>query len=170
MLNNKFIAMKKMIFLWVLLMAGFTTEAQIEQNSQQKQVNKPKIQVKVNKVYDENGNIIRYDSTYSWSYSSGNKKGQIDVDSLMQRFMPYFHEHFPDALSREFSNPFFQSNDSSMMLDFFNNDHFFKQWQNQLFDFQKQIREMDSVKREFFKHFMRRRFPKETNKPKAGIY
>ncbi len=162
--------MKKIIFLWVFLLIGFATQAQIKQDSTPKQINKPKIQVKVNKVYDKNGNIIRYDSTYSWTYNSEKQGKQIDVDSVMKRFMPYFHEHFPDSLSREFSDPFFQSNDSSMILDFFNNDHFFKQWQNQLFDFQHQIQQMDSLKRLFFKQYLHQNRLKSTDKPKAGIY
>lgn len=47
--------------------------------------NKPDIKYKVNKEYDKNGNITRYDSTYSYSWSSN---GQIpfDIDSVYYHF------------------------------------------------------------------------------------
>ncbi len=161
--------MKRVIFLGVLLIFSTVCKAQILNDSTQNST-KPKVQVKVNKVYDENGNVVRYDSTYSWSYSSQSTENKIDVDSLINRFMPYFHKHFSNSLNKSFSDPFFNLDDSNMMLDFFNNDHFFKQWQNQLFDFQHQIQQMDSLKRLFFKQYLHQNRLKNTDKPKAGIY
>ncbi len=57
--------------------------------------NKPKVDIKVNKEYDENGNIIRYDSTYTYFYS-GN--GEIP-DSIS------FNFNFPG--NSLFIDPFF---------------------------------------------------------------
>jgi hypothetical protein len=117
-------------------------------------INKPKVEIKVNKVYDENGNVIEYDSVYTWSYSNstGNVRINIDPDSLFRQFIPWFGEHL-----NAFSNPFSSKvlNDSTMYLDFFNNDHFFDQWQDELFDFRNEMRRMDSLKRVFFDKFLK---------------
>ncbi len=44
----------------------------------------PKIQIKVNRKYDDKGNVIGYDSTYSYSYTYSNGQiRDIDVDSLL---------------------------------------------------------------------------------------
>jgi len=40
-------------------------------------LDKPRIGVKVNKQYDDKGNIVRFDSTYSYFYSS--PKGSIQL-------------------------------------------------------------------------------------------
>lgn len=57
---------------------------------------KPKIQWKVNKKYDENGNVIGYDSIYSWSYSNrGNVPPEINADSIMQSFRSLSNDNFP---------------------------------------------------------------------------
>lgn len=155
------------IILWGVFMIFVTLgHAQIVNDSLQKQ-SQPKIQVKVNKVYDENGNVVRYDSVYTWSYHSGN---QIDVDSLMRKFMPYFQEHLKDSLAGGFIHPVFPLTDSTLMLDFFNNDHFFDQWHEQLFDLKHQMQVMDSLKRQFFKQFLREPAGKHRAEPKPGIY
>jgi hypothetical protein len=158
--------MKRVILLGVFFIFSTLGNAQILNDTTPGHA-KPKVQVKVNKVYDENGNVVRYDSVYTWSYHSGN---QIDVDSLMGKFMPYFHQHFSDSLFEHFSQPVFPLSDSALMLDFFNNDHFFDQWHEQLFDFKHQLQAMDSLKRQFFKQFLRQNKVKHKSAPPAGIY
>jgi hypothetical protein len=136
-------------------MAVINVAAQSINDSLSGDVNKPKVEIKVNKVYDENGNIIRYDSVYTWSYSGGNN-GNVDVftidpDSLFNSFIPWFDQH-ADIFSNPFSNKIF--NDSTMYLDFFNNDHFFDDWQNELFNFQDEMKHLDSLKQLFFNKFL----------------
>jgi len=53
--------------------------------------NKPEIRWDVQKEYDENGNIIRYDSSYSWYYSTPGFS-----DNLPDSFREYFDFNFPD--------------------------------------------------------------------------
>ncbi len=49
----------------------------------------PKTNIKVNKEYDENGNLIRYDSTYSYYYS--NIEGDSLLrDSVFNKFRTFF--------------------------------------------------------------------------------
>jgi hypothetical protein len=65
--------------------------------------NKPQTNIKVNKEYDNKGNMIRYDSTYSWSYSSDGTNAEIS-DSMMNEIKSHFNQEisiddfFSDAL------------------------------------------------------------------------
>tara|TARA_X000000950_G_scaffold134422_1_gene167368 strand:+ start:3285 stop:3704 length:420 start_codon:yes stop_codon:yes gene_type:complete len=83
----------------------------------------------VNKSFDKNGNIVQYDSSYSYSYSSTGE--YLNIDSLITNF----------GINNFFSNPFdldssfnFHNQKSKMMENFFNEfmeiDSFF----NDLFD------------------------------------
>ncbi len=147
--------MKKIVLIFAILAATFSLQAQILDDTSAINGVKPKIKIKVNKIYDENGNVVGYDSTYVWSYSNtvtNNNLITIDPDSLISRFKPLFDENFNGFPSNPFDNRFF--NDSTMFFDFFNNDHFFDKWQNELFNFQKEIERMDSLKEIFFKKYI----------------
>ncbi len=142
--------MKRVIFLFVMLVSGLLGYGQVTIDTAG--IVKPKVSVKVNKVYDENGNIVRYDSTYVWSYSNGTKIGsEINADSLFNEFKPWFDDKAFISVD-PFNKDFFS--DSTMYLDFFNNDKFFEQWQDELFDFNRQINQMDSLKKLFFKNYL----------------
>src|SRR5437868_5432184 len=68
----------------------------------------PKIDVSVNRKYDSLGNLIRFDSTYSYFYQSPQLKNiNIRSDSLYQRFKNSFHNHFLDSLNLEMNKVFF---------------------------------------------------------------
>ncbi len=152
--------MKKMmlIFLVPLLITACNSNNQKEQNKSDKgnkqedtigQI-KPKVDIKVNKKYDENGNLIGYDSTYVWSYS--NLRGDtvsVNADSVLTEFRPLFDQNFP-ALTNPSMDKFFM-NDSLLYYDFFNRDYFFNRWEHQYRNMDKQLRQMDSLKRDYFK-------------------
>lgn len=90
-------------------------------------LNQPHMNYKVQKEYDENGNIIRYDSSYSYSYSSpGFNNFQLDS-----------FPSFPELFNPDFMEEFFNS--SPWMMD-------------SLFDFQYQFRPFldDSLMNSFF--------------------
>ena len=77
--------------------------------------NSPNESWNVNKKYDKNGNIIQYDSSYSYSYSSTGE--YLNIDSLITNF----------GINNLFSNPFdldssfnFHNQKSRMMENFFN--------------------------------------------------
>jgi len=53
--------------------------------------NKPNVRIKVKKEYDDKGNITRFDSTYSYSWS-GNGQIPADADSMLRRFNNNFFE------------------------------------------------------------------------------
>ena len=53
----------------------------------------PQENIVVNKEYDEDGQLIRYDSTYTYSYSTFDKA--VNVDSLFQSFGAFQDFNFP---------------------------------------------------------------------------
>lgn len=163
--------MKKMIFIAGFLLVSVITYAQNKSdNVKYTKPGNPKVHYNVHKVYDKNGNLISYDSTYSWSYHHGSMGKSIDVDSVMRKFMPYFRQNFPNADTKSMRQHFLGSPDSAMILDFFNNKNFFDQWQGQLFNFQQQIKEMDSLRNRFFKQFMQQQGKAKHSGSNAGIY
>jgi hypothetical protein len=94
------------------------------------------------------------------------------MHQLMGDFKPFFRENLPDSLLQFFGNPGFNLNDSAMMMDFFNNAHFFDQWQKEIFDMHREMQAMDSLRMQFLKKYMlEMQHPgKENNPSKAGIY
>ena len=106
----------------------------------------PKIDYKVNKEYDENGNLIRLDSTFSYYYSNINKDVMIN-DSIFKKFNDYF------SINSSFNNLWF---DDFFKQDDYLEEHFFKQDffrgdfdKNQKL-INKMLQRMDSLKNKFF--------------------
>lgn len=112
----------------------------------QAQQNKPHVEIKVNKEYDKKGNVIRYDSTYVYTYS--NTGGNIEQwpDSIF----------FPKILGFDFAdvlNPLhFAPNDSTTSsLDLFN-DPFFSSSLNEMEEIMKQMEERTRRFDSIFRH------------------
>ena len=145
--------MKRILVFIFLFAGGLFAYGQNVDDSLAVENGKPKVNVKVNKVYDENGNLIEYDSTYEWSYSYSSPGLKIDInpDSLFRAFVPWFNEQL-DINSLPSPKDFFS--DTTMYNDFFNNNDFFDQWQNELFNFNEEIQQLDSLKRLFFKEYL----------------
>lgn len=99
----------------------------------------PDVHVKVNKEYDPKGNVIRYDSTYTYFYSSSGNKRHINGDSLLKPYTNMF--------SLPKSGLFF--NDSLFKYDLFNDrylkDHF--EMNRSLFD--RMFHHLDSLKNNY---------------------
>ena len=59
----------------------------VTKQGDKKEMEQPKGTWKVDKEFDENGNLIRYDSIYSWSSSDTiNDLATMDKDSLLNNF------------------------------------------------------------------------------------
>ncbi|PIP53842.1 MAG: hypothetical protein COS14_02440 [Bacteroidetes bacterium CG02_land_8_20_14_3_00_31_25] len=105
-------------------------QAQTIDSSEQNKNNQPDVHINVNREFDKNGNIIRYDSTYSWSWSSDGNKVIPDNffnDSLTGHFTyPFEDKMFFDD---PFLNLFDSDNDSlqNRIFNFPNTDYFEKQ-------------------------------------------
>lgn len=110
--------------------------------------NTPLTNIKVNKEYDKNGNLVKYDSSYSYYYS--NIQGNNNLrDSILNNFKNHFNEKYFFSNQPYFNNFFFQ--DSLLGYDFYKKDFFFDRFKNNMSQMNTLFREMDSVKNEFFK-------------------
>jgi hypothetical protein len=110
-------------------------------------LNKPKVNIQVNKHYDDKGNVIGFDSTYTSFYS--NVQGDtMRMDSLMGSFDKYFSKDYSSIFKNEFNSLFF--NDSSRNPDFFHNDYFLKRYELNDHYFRDMMNRMDSIKNRFY--------------------
>ncbi|SDH34630.1 hypothetical protein [Winogradskyella thalassocola] len=103
-------------------------------------VAQPKGSWKVDKEFDENGNLIRYDSIYSWSsFDDMDNLSAVDKDSLLQSFKSRFFANFSDFENRGFDNIF--SKDSLFSKHYFNDDFFGS-------DFGKDYMDLDKIRQQ----------------------
>ncbi len=94
-----------------------------KKESKEKVVEQPKGSWKVDKEFDENGNLIRYDSIYSWSSNNQfNNLSLAERDSLMESFKSRFYTSFSRFENQGFDDVF--SQDSLFSKRFFNDDFF----------------------------------------------
>ncbi len=142
--------MKRLLACGVMALFMFACNAQNSEPQKENKKNTPNESWTVNKEMDENGNIIRYDSTYTWSYS--NIEGDsvnVNVDSLMQSFQQYFDDRMPSLFGENFMRPLL--GDSLLRNDFFDDDFFRRRFEDDFFDVEKMFERMDSIRNQFFK-------------------
>jgi hypothetical protein len=126
-----------------------TSDAQKDQASvvQDSTKNQPKVSIKVNKRYDDKGNLVGFDSTYSSFYS--NVEGDTArMDSLMNSFDRYFNRNHSSFFDHQFNTLFF--NDSLRYPDFFHNDFFMKRYELNHDYLKGMMHRMDSIKNRFY--------------------
>ena len=105
--------------------------------------NKPHETWKVDKRYDDSGNLVGYDSTYSWSYSSqGGVTYDVDADSVLNAFRQQFNG-FPSFFSQSFGAAF--GNNSLFFQDFNGHGHPMQKWGNTNFDMGAIMLRLDSL-------------------------
>jgi hypothetical protein len=107
----------------------------------------PHVEVKVNKQYDEHGNLIAYDSSYVSIYHHG-LKDPAGLDSLFQGFRSPFVHRYPFLNDPGFDNLFF--NDSLLFQDFFRDDFFRKRLELNDHYMRRMMEQMDSLKNQWF--------------------
>jgi hypothetical protein len=113
---------------FVLAVFSQNISGQKQDNPAKENGNKPKVDIKVNKETDKDGNITRYDSTYSWSWSSDGNTPE-NVDSVFNSMRSHFFRNsiFNDSLflsmPLDLKVPFYNDStlDSYFESDFFNN-------------------------------------------------
>ncbi|HNW51261.1 MAG TPA: hypothetical protein PKH79_09275 [Prolixibacteraceae bacterium] len=141
--------MKQIVFLAVAVLLGvINCHAQVNEGITAKGKETPKTNIKVNKEYDDQGNLIRYDSTYSYSYSNI-EADSLSNDSIFSAFRNQFNHRFNFSEDPFFKDFFFQ--DSVMNQDFFDNDFFFKHFKENMDQMDNLFQQMDSVKNNFFR-------------------
>lgn len=118
-----------LVFAW----HGPDSHAQEEETDR----SEPKIDIRVHKDTDEDGNIIRMDSSFTWSWS-----GSDDLDSVMSEFSNQFNMdfNFPMDFSFDFHVPeistgnfSFNFGDSALALD--DLDDFLEDFESQIHKF-----------------------------------
>ncbi len=109
----------------------------------------PKTDIKVNKEYDDQGNLIRYDSTYSYYYSNIKDDSKLK-DSIFSSFKQHFNDQFFFSDRPYFNNLFFQ--DSLLFYDFYKDDFFQNRFKSNMGKMDRMFWEMDSIKNYYFLH------------------
>jgi len=103
---------------------------------------KPDVKINVNRELDKDGNVVRYDSTYSWSWSSD---GSQPVPS------EFFNDTNHTDFFRQFDNQSFFGDDS---FGFFNDTMINRQFQNPDINMlQKQMMELMEQQQKMMQEF-----------------
>ena len=141
-------------FLFILAITGCMGQEkekdEISKDEKQEMAQEPKGQWEVHKEYDDLGNLIKYDSIYSYDYSNTKDDSiKINLDSIMDSFRGYFEDKVPFDWKRDFS--YFPKTDSLFMKDFFKEDYFYKNWERHHSDIEDMIKKMDSVRNAFLR-------------------
>jgi hypothetical protein len=145
-LNN--IIMKRILSITLAsMMILFSCDGQMKSTDKKTKDNLPQTNIKVNKEYDKNGNIVKYDSTYS-SYYSNIKTDSILKDSIFNNFKSAFNHNYFFSNQPYFRNFFFA--DSLLMYDFYKKDFFYNRFRNNMEHMDSLFREMDIMKNDFF--------------------
>ena len=140
--------------IWILFIA--VTLIFSSCNGQDKQIkndklsavkNAPQEDIKVNKEYDKDGNLIRYDSTYTYFYTNI-ENDTIAEDSIFTNFKNLFDLQYPFSYKPYFNDLFFE--DSLMKYDFYKKDFFIERFKQNIEQTEKMFQEMDSIKNHFF--------------------
>lgn len=118
-------------------------ENTLTKEGDRKDIAQPKGSWKVDREFDENGNLIRYDSIYTWSSDSLGDLSGLDRDSLLSNFESKFYSHFSQFKNQGFGDLF--EPDSLFSKRFFNDDFFES-------DFGEDFMELDNIR----KHMMER--------------
>jgi hypothetical protein len=149
--------MKTLKIIPILFLLFFSCNAQEKKQERNEQNSiKPDENVQVNKEYDEFGNLIRYDSVYSYSYSSNEKMN----DSLKMKFQRHFNNH--SLFNDSFFNDFFKRD--SISGDFNHKNFFFDGFMNQDEHIKSIMKRMDSIQQLFFDQHQRSIIPSEPKK------
>lgn len=175
MYNLKIVKMKKVIlFLFVAILATSCNaqdskhqEESIAKAKVEGETTLPKGSWKVSKELDENGNVIRYDSIYTWSSSKGSKAlNNIENDSLLQKMQSIMQKQFSMFKSKGHSN--FTENDS-IMRQFFSEDFFRNEMPSNFLNIQDIMKRMEAMRQQFFYNREQYIIPPESNGPSNDL-
>jgi hypothetical protein len=121
-----------------------STRKELEKN----EVIKPKTTIIVHKKYDDKGNLIKIDSSYSYVYSNIKNDSLLEKELFNNLKLNFNQQH--TNLDSIFKNSF--SNDKILkMNDFYTDDFFEKHMKQQIEEMQKTMKKFDSVKNNFYK-------------------
>lgn len=142
--------MRTMILLMMLSLSFTACNAQEKKEKEELKTKaehneRPKGNWKVNREFDENGNLISYDSTYVYSWSSVDGDSLSDTDEIFKNFRQYFYRQNGNT---DLMNSFLKDSIYGG-IEFFEDEFFSNRMMPR--HFQQQIRYMDSIRNEFLK-------------------
>lgn len=125
---------------------------EIEREEKTELEEQPKGSWKVNREFDEAGNLIRYDSVYSWSSTDDMEDlMNMDRDSMFQSFRSRFSRSFSGMEDAMSESPFAQ--DSLFMKRFFADDFFQSEFGQDFMDLDSIHRRMEAMQKRFLEHY-----------------
>lgn len=147
--------MKKIVFALMLGLVVSGCQAQSDQGKTKDELadknrdslseNKPKISWKVDKKYDEQGNVIGYDSIYSYSFDNfRNLPSGMNLDSIINSMKIFSQGDLPSFMEDHDLGPVF-GRDSLHPGNQFFEDFFERQRNNNFSDMQELFQQMDSL-------------------------
>lgn len=142
----------------LLMTAILTTGCNSQENKNNEEFEKvdegiteaPKGNWKVNREFDEVGNLIRYDSIYSWSSGDDlDKLATFDRDSTLKSMQSRFYKNFSqfDFDKEGFGDLF--AEDSLFTQQFFNDDFFGNEFGKDFMDIDKMHERMEAMQKRF---------------------
>ena len=160
--------MKRVLIISValLLVAYIFGQKNENANKNSAKHNIPQTNIKVNKEYDKNGNIVKYDSTYT-SYYSNMEGDSVLNDSLINNFKSFFNDKYFFSNEPFFNDYFFR--DSVIRNDFQNKDFFYKEFRSNMEQMDKLFWDMDSVKNDFFDRQFKSTVPQNPDSKKLSL-
>ncbi len=134
-----------LLFSFILI----SCNSQVKQNEQVKNLDtiQPKVDIKVQKKYDKEGNLISIDSTYSYFYSNIHKDS-IQEKLIFDKFMFEFNNQYK-SLDSIFMSDFF-SDTPFKIKDFYTDDFFQQNFKFHQKRIERTFKEMDSLKNSFY--------------------
>lgn len=149
--RRKFIYKPLWGFVLLLLISSCTEKSNGQQpgtNLSAQDTIKPKVSIQVNRRYDDKGNLIGLDSTYSSYYS--NISGDTSMmDSIMKDFDSYFKRDHSLFFNQGMNSLFF--NDSIRYPNFFHKDFFQRHYEINDHYFRDMMQRLDSIKNKFYR-------------------
>ncbi|SHJ81248.1 hypothetical protein SAMN04487911_14013 [Arenibacter nanhaiticus] len=131
-------------------------------NSQESNISKdekvgsepPKGSWKVHREFNDDGELIRYDSIYTWSSENSlNELGSLDRDSILQSMQSRFYKNFSqfDFDKEGFGRMF--GEDSLFIKRFFNEDFFQNEFGKDFMDLDKMYQRMEARRKQFLDRY-----------------
>ena len=130
-----------------LFLSSCNGQTNTEKDNLKNDTIQPETKIKVNKEYDDEGNLVSYDSTYS-AYYSNIENDSIKADSVFNAFRDIFNKTYGFSNKFFFNDLFFQ--DSLLHYDFYKKDFFTNRFRKNMSKMDKLFLEMDSVKYDYF--------------------
>ena len=142
-------------------MTGCNGQTKKEDNQSKTDKNKPQVSINVKRQFDKNGNLEKFDSTYS-SFYSNVRNDTLLRDSILKNFKDTFNQKYSFSKEPFFNDFFFQ--DSSFNNDFYKKDFFINRFRENMKHMDNLFLGMDSLKNDFFERQFK--MPGELTVPK----